>query len=453
MRNFDATAPSGGGGGRPMGQYNETLSPNLSAPPTHGSNPSQFTVAPFDIFRQIYGEPPPSQAPQFETPNQNPVDNFVPMTGPGGGNVTADQLANPPYYGGVTPDQLTNPPSNLGDFNFAGGNEPVHFINSPDGSAVWAYDENWNWVGETPLSPSGGDQYADNSGYPAPPGVEPDALPGNPNLYPGGTTIATGEEPMLDANGNPIPGTGLSPQDQANAYNYGPQGQFPQNILDELRQPTDWKGFVDTAKRLGISISDALKATGRTIADAAGGLVDNIVNDPGYSSPSYLRSIGYNEGQGEGSLFPAGVTGPTAGAFDVGASGVGGGGGSFFHGGASAGAQHGATSVAGAFGRYGLGSAGATSIAPWFRKYMTRPFSEEQYNTLPYIRSNKGYSGPPSDFRNLLSYPDYLAAFHPAGTAGSSSGPGGAAFDFFQGGGERGKPPSLSRGVPNTQPT
>jgi len=49
----------------------------------------------------------------------------------------------------------------------------------------------------------------------------------------------------------------------------------------------------------------------------------------GYYDPSYLRSIGYEPGQGTGSLFPG--VGPTSGAYDVGGYGVGGGGGSFFH--------------------------------------------------------------------------------------------------------------------------
>jgi len=49
----------------------------------------------------------------------------------------------------------------------------------------------------------------------------------------------------------------------------------------------------------------------------------------GYYSPEYLRSIGYEPGQGTGSLWPG--AGPSVGPYDVGAYGVGGGGGSFFH--------------------------------------------------------------------------------------------------------------------------
>jgi hypothetical protein len=49
----------------------------------------------------------------------------------------------------------------------------------------------------------------------------------------------------------------------------------------------------------------------------------------GWYNPAYLRSIGYEPGQGTGSLWPG--AGPSLGYRDIGGYGVGGGGGSFFH--------------------------------------------------------------------------------------------------------------------------
>jgi len=92
----------------------------------------------------------------------------------------------------------------------------------------------------------------------------------------------------------------------------------------------------------------------------------------GWYDPSYLRSIGYEPGQGTGSLWPG--AGPSVGRFDVGAYGAGGGGGSFFHqlnpgsGPPTASGyvypSHGATPIAGAF--YNIGAGGPVHLAaPW----------------------------------------------------------------------------------------
>jgi hypothetical protein len=74
----------------------------------------------------------------------------------------------------------------------------------------------------------------------------------------------------------------------------------------------------------------------------------------GYYSPQYLRSIGYEPGQGTDSLWPGGP--PASGPNTVGDYGVGGGGGSFFH--DLAGVRGGP--LAGAFA--GLGSGGGGEI-------------------------------------------------------------------------------------------
>jgi hypothetical protein len=66
-------------------------------------------------------------------------------------------------------------------------------------------------------------------------------------------------------------------------------------------------------------------------------MIGNLISQPGYSSPAYLRSIGYEPGAG-GAMWPGAA--PRTTAYDVGAYGAptGGygapaGGGSFFHGG------------------------------------------------------------------------------------------------------------------------
>jgi hypothetical protein len=75
----------------------------------------------------------------------------------------------------------------------------------------------------------------------------------------------------------------------------------------------------------------------------------------GNFSPQYLRSIGYEPGQGTDSLWPGG--GSSAGPRDVGAYGVGGGGGSFFH--DLPGVRGGP--LAGSFAGLGAGSGGTIS--------------------------------------------------------------------------------------------
>jgi hypothetical protein len=117
--------------------------------------------------------------------------------------------------------------------------------------------------------------------------------------------------------------------------------------------------LVNSAGKIVMSAADVAAKLPGQIGNLLGQFGNNIMNDPSNTSADYLASMGYHE-MDTGEMVPGGVTGPTVGAYDVGAYGAGGGGGSYFHGGASAGANlstpsgyhyptHGATSVAGAF--------------------------------------------------------------------------------------------------------
>jgi hypothetical protein len=122
---------------------------------------------------------------------------------------------------------------------------------------------------------------------PTAPGVEPDVLPAMPET---GGMITTGQPGMLDAEGNVIPGTALTPADEARLANQ----QVPVPPPSGWNQPTN---YANIPKMLG--------NLGRFFGGIPAALA-NLIRQPGYSSPAYLRSIGYQPGQGTGSLWPGG---------------------------------------------------------------------------------------------------------------------------------------------------
>lgn len=276
------------------------------------------TQMPWWLWNQ-YGFGDPTQAnPISGTPNQDPFSNF-----PGAPN----------YPGSQSPTFSSPPPYQQFDPNAYGG------LTAPTNPGI--------------------------PDFPTPPGVEPDVLPAQPFYDPGSADMLTPDQPVFpggpfqfanptnpqyDAQGNIIPGTGLSPQDQANMYNRTNLG--PQSLWDELGQPTNYPAVGQFFKDAAGNIVDA---TGKIIQAASNVVKDftnNIMNDPRNTTPDYLGGLGYHETPG-GDMLPAGVTGPSLGPGDIGGYGAGGGGGSYFHGGASAGNPHGATSVTGAFGNFG----------------------------------------------------------------------------------------------------
>ena len=130
---------------------------------------------------------------------------------------------------------------------------------------------------------------------------------------------------------------------------------FPQpSLKDELGRPTDWSGagqfFKDAAGNIVNGAGQIVQAAG----NAVGGLINNIMNDPGYSSPDYLRSMGYTPGAGTGSLWPGQASNTNFGA--------GGEGGSFF--GGTMNLNPGGGDISGANNPFGAGQVGRSSVGP-----------------------------------------------------------------------------------------
>ena len=165
-------------------------------------------------------------------------------------------------------------------------------------------------------------------------------------------------------------------------------------------------------KLLSDGTSVLVDAAGKIISggiQAGKDLWHNIMEDPRNTDPQYLASIGYHEmgPEGSGFMLPAGVTGPTVGVGDIGVRGAIEGG-SYFHGGASAGNRHGATSVAGA--TYNLGGSGpinanalgarSGALSPLDRQYLMR-LARGHYTTPQ--QYGERVAGAPSPFPNTPS--------------------------------------------------
>jgi hypothetical protein len=233
---------------------------------------------------------------------------------------------------------------------------------APGATDIWGGQANIDWSGGPLNTP-----YPNDPGnLPTPPGVTPEDLPANPfTELRGSPVFATGQPGQLDTEGNPIAGTALSPQDEANIYNRQGLTPIQPGLLAQLNAPTDWShagqlfrdaagNIVDAAGKVMGTLGDLAKGAGNLGRD----FIDNIMNDPRNTTPDYLASLGYTE-MNTGESIPGGVSGPTVGAADTGAYGAINSG-SYFHGGASAGQPHGATSVAGAF--YNLGGSGPVNL-------------------------------------------------------------------------------------------
>jgi hypothetical protein len=236
---------------------------------------------------------------------------------------------------------------------FTGGDYGQGFVTNsvpnPEGG-FWLYDQNWNYVGESdsgmvPSTTAYGSDEANTGGVPgpvtgpyAPPTTGANSILGNnPYSYgsptaPGGPTAPSGQgamgpngQPIIDPmTGMPVAGSILSEGDVARRYN-----------LQNLPEPGGFRPGRAAGNLVKDAAGNIIDATGKIVAaagQAATDFIHNIMNDPRNTDPAYLASIGYREGQGTESQWPGSVTGPTPGPFDVGAYGVGGQGGSFFHG-------------------------------------------------------------------------------------------------------------------------
>jgi hypothetical protein len=215
--------------------------------------------------------------------NPAPLDMFDASTvATGAGNVTADQLANPPGIGDQFQwDQFSAPPADTSGPGFAGGaaGTPPTGYYGPVGP---------NTVGDT-----------------------------NPGLLPNasGYNYASPSQGMLDSEGNVIPGTAISASDAANVYN---MQQFPGGGIGGF--------FKDAAGNI-------LDSTGKLIASAAdfagkfGGSIANLVK----GIPGALRNAGEDfvnalpkdwGGLGEGPGFFGMPNAPIQGTFGVNEPGV-----------------------------------------------------------------------------------------------------------------------------------
>lgn len=198
------------------------------------------------------------------------------------------------------------------------------------------------WTGE---APGGGWNQPVRYGSPSPtpyptpfPYTPPLAsdIPGSPELNDiptpegPGPIVQTPTDPRApDVSLVPPPNLPFVPSDWSNPL---PGGDLPwwAATIPGVNQYLTGRNIVGA----GIKAGQAIYNTAGRIRQGLGNVIPNLhtpnfASGGGYYDPSYLRSIGYEPGQGTGSLWPGG--GPTGGAFDVGGYGVGGAGGSFFH--------------------------------------------------------------------------------------------------------------------------
>lgn len=213
--------------------------------------------------------------------------------------------------------------------------------------------------------------------------------PGTPNPYPTGT----GYVPPPPGAGSLVPPPGV---------NMPPNEQPPPTWVKWASRLNPVIGAGYNAFRAGQRLGEMYR---NKFGSSKGGSAQPYQSQnqapSGYFSPAYLRSIGYEPGQGNHSLWPG--AGPSAGPNGVGDYGVGGQGGSFFH--QLQGGR--ATPVAGAFD--GLGSfsggmlptswgASVGARSPQFRGYlsafgMTPRMWADQQQKLGGAAAGAGYTG------------------------------------------------------------
>jgi hypothetical protein len=325
------------------------LEPRFGGPGSYPiSNPApNETMYPNDMgfFPQDY--PPDFNNQSFPDTVYNPAPND--FMAPPANDVYQDYPSNP----NPAPNETMYPNdqgyfgSNGSDYDFSGS--PISQFDPPD-----------MFTGQGPLEPGGGgdlqwpfyvDQFPGGGGGGG----------GSPGAG-GGSDVGTPNAgPNTYAPGNPQT---INPSDPNNNLTRGGQSMplyptsndvFPQpSLKDELGRPTDWSGagqfFKDAAGNIVNGAGQIVQAAG----NAVGGLINNIMNDPGYSSPDYLRSMGYTPGAGTGSLWPGQASNTNFGA--------GGEGGSFF--GGTMQLNPGGGDISGANNPFGAGQVGRSSVGP-----------------------------------------------------------------------------------------
>jgi hypothetical protein len=309
-----------------------------------------FTPMPMDIWRNVYGGQP------IETPNvPHEAMPFYDMPM----NVPPSETMAPPFSDQYYQPDFTNPPPAEG-----GGGYPPSNYYQPDFTNPPPTEGGYGGYPTSDYFPQ--DYPPDFSGI-APPGIEAPPIPEGaydlvappevPNIPVEAQQYTLsdipgfwGDQELLDETGS---GVAPAPPEVAAATPVPETQRDPQTGLPVSGDPRQWTQGVIPGTQL--SARDLLNMARQPTDWANSPLADlgtffgKLISEPSYSSPEYLRSIGYQGGQGLGSLWPGGpgafgegiaTGGESPGDYyrvaSAGANvipftgGVGGGGGSFF---------------------------------------------------------------------------------------------------------------------------
>jgi hypothetical protein len=206
---------------------------------------------------------------------QYPESTYFPQDYPADfGNITSPATAGG-LYGGVYPWDFNVPQAGTGVSDIPAGiaQNPYQY-QLPGSNPFDALGNADLWAGRftaPQYDPATLSRLLGGSGLP----------PSVPEDIPTGRGV---EPPVLPA--QPVTDQRVDPRTQP-----WTQGTLPgqtlsaRDIANMARQPTDWR-------------NSPLAALGRSLG--------NLFSQPGYSSPDYLRSMGYQQGQGSQSLWPGG---------------------------------------------------------------------------------------------------------------------------------------------------
>jgi hypothetical protein len=345
--------------GKPVASMQEPFYPGANIEPPELPGNIGGGDWPYDVrdFPSTPNEPSPFFDP-FETPQT--ADIFGPS--PFGDYPGSPDFTPSDAYLPSAPDDIrmagppTTPPNREGfepmfggtDFGPSGsvgfGDQPnYNYAYGPNGE-TYVYDQNWQWLGQT-----GGE--SPTQGQPSTVAYGGNAPPPAPGFFTPNTS-APSQAPFSNM-------PSMTWDAGHNVY-YDPNAN-KQGFLDELGNPTDWKGAGQLVKGAGQFFKDAagniVNAAGHIVqaaGNAANTFINNIMNEPGYSSPDYLASMGYTPGAGTGSWWPGQASNTNFGA--------GGEGGSFFGGTMNLNPMGG--DISGANNPFGAGQVGRSSVGP-----------------------------------------------------------------------------------------
>lgn len=281
--------PFGGSGGRnefvtDPGNYNPA--PNESMSPTPSDN--------YEMYQNYDQGPGFQESPMPDFPN-NPPDYS-------GGYDTTGEMQNPPGGGVETGGgfDFSAPTAGETDSNQFLQDIPTNYVEDP-----FRYD------------PTGGNTQSPLSFDPSSGGEEPPAPPPAPIYAPSPDTGLPG--PAMPQGGPSFGGapasTPLDPNDPNNNLIRGGISMPLYPTSNEVFPGADPHGPVQFMKDAAGNIFDAAGKLIMTAATAAAqapgqlanmfsGIANNIMNDPGWSSPDYLASMGYSRDNASQPMWP-----------------------------------------------------------------------------------------------------------------------------------------------------